>query len=206
MESSDPTLGVYPAGKVNPAPRLTETARNAWQQILVQGDIAVDATAGHGNDTHFLAHLVGSTGHVFAFDIQAQALRSGARHPEKANSSSISWLWHGHQNMCGMLPQGLRPRLIVFNLGYLPHYPNGPTTTTTTTLSALSQAISLIKHGGALSVICYRGHHGGQQEADTVARFLTRLPPPWRMMQHITTGSADRPGPVWHLLSSFLPD
>jgi hypothetical protein len=206
MESANSTLGVYPASKVSRSPRLTASARTAWLQILSPGDVAIDATAGHGNDTHFLAALVGSSGHVFAFDIQAQALRSANRHPEKANSSSISWVWHAHQDMRGLLPQSLRPRLIVFNLGYLPHYPNGPTTSATTTLSALSQATTLLQHGGALSVICYRGHHGGIDEADAVAQFLHQLPPQWRTLQHITTGSANRPGPVWHLLASFLPD
>ena len=38
-----------------------------------EGDITVDATMGNGHDTYFLL-LVGETGHVHAFDIQADAL------------------------------------------------------------------------------------------------------------------------------------
>ena len=38
------------------------------------GDAVVDATAGGGVDTLFLARLVGPDGRVFAFDVQAEAL------------------------------------------------------------------------------------------------------------------------------------
>lgn len=39
------------------------------------GECAIDATAGGGNDTAFLARLVGPGGTVYAFDIQEEALR-----------------------------------------------------------------------------------------------------------------------------------
>ena len=42
------------------------------------GETVVDATAGNGNDTQFLAELVGENGHVLAFDIQQAALDSTA--------------------------------------------------------------------------------------------------------------------------------
>ena len=41
---------------------------------LGEGDIAVDFTMGNGYDTEFLCRTVGPTGHVYAFDIQAQAV------------------------------------------------------------------------------------------------------------------------------------
>lgn len=40
-----------------------------------RGDCAIDATAGGGNDTAFLARCAGPSGTVYAFDIQADALR-----------------------------------------------------------------------------------------------------------------------------------
>ena len=40
------------------------------------GAFCIDATAGRGNDTVFLASLVGETGKVLAFDIQPEAVES----------------------------------------------------------------------------------------------------------------------------------
>lgn len=38
------------------------------------GAVAIDATTGDGHDTPHLAQAVGSGGHVYGFDIQAQAI------------------------------------------------------------------------------------------------------------------------------------
>ena len=46
------------------------------KEIVSEGDHVIDATMGNGNDTLFLAELVGSTGHVYAFDIQEQAVEN----------------------------------------------------------------------------------------------------------------------------------
>ena len=45
-------------------------------ETVCEGDICVDATAGRGNDTLHLCRLVGDSGHVTAFDIQADAVES----------------------------------------------------------------------------------------------------------------------------------
>ncbi len=42
------------------------------------GDKAIDACCGNGNDTVLLAELVGPTGHVWGFDIQALAIENTA--------------------------------------------------------------------------------------------------------------------------------
>lgn len=44
------------------------------KDVLQPGELAVDATMGNGHDTLFLAQLVGRSGHVYACDLQAQAL------------------------------------------------------------------------------------------------------------------------------------
>ncbi|MDU4300787.1 MAG: rRNA methyltransferase, partial [Eikenella corrodens] len=49
-------------------------AHRLLAQATPEGGIAVDATAGNGHDTLFLAQCVGSGGRVYAFDIQPQAL------------------------------------------------------------------------------------------------------------------------------------
>ena len=49
-------------------------ARKLLEKAVGGGGAAVDATMGNGHDTLFLAKLVGSSGKVFAFDVQAGAL------------------------------------------------------------------------------------------------------------------------------------
>ena len=49
-------------------------ARCFLMERVGKGDRVVDATCGNGRDTLLLARLVGSTGRVWAFDVQASAL------------------------------------------------------------------------------------------------------------------------------------
>ena len=51
---------------------------------LKEGDVAVDFTMGNGHDTEFLSRTVGEYGHVFAFDVQEQALASTSERLEKS--------------------------------------------------------------------------------------------------------------------------
>jgi len=44
------------------------------KMFVKEGDTVVDATCGNGNDTAFLASLVGENGRVFGFDIQDKAI------------------------------------------------------------------------------------------------------------------------------------
>ena len=45
-------------------------------QAAGPGGVCIDATAGNGNDTAFLAGLVGPEGKVYAFDVQQKAIAS----------------------------------------------------------------------------------------------------------------------------------
>ena len=48
--------------------RLTSVAQTTWTAYVQPGDLVVDATAGNGNDTLWLAEAVGANGRVHAFD------------------------------------------------------------------------------------------------------------------------------------------
>ena len=75
-------------------------AQDALRALLSEGCTAVDCTAGNGHDTCFLAGLCGSTGHVYAFDIQEDALASAAALLQREGLSDRVTLIHdGHQNI-----------------------------------------------------------------------------------------------------------
>ena len=179
---------------------LTDIAHQGWAPYLHPGAWAIDATSGNGFDTEYLAHALSPGGRVFAIDLQESAVRETARRIESAGLLDVVTLIRGnHARMREILACGIRGQIdfICFNLGYLPNGDHDLTTRRETTLPALHEALLLLKPEGALSVIAYRGHSGAIEEADTVERFFTTLPPPWRCIAHQATGSEARPGPVW---------
>ncbi len=153
-----------------------------------RGSLAIDATAGNGHDSLFLAKLVGPTGTVWAFDIQPEALcRTAARLEEQQISVELRLkpvrpapttdachrviaIEADHAEMALNLPSEIRGRVaaIMFNLGYLPGADKECITTTSTTLAALNTAIEFLAPGGVLTVVVYPGHPGGREEAEAV--------------------------------------
>ena len=55
--------------------QIAEWNRRFIREEVKTGEICIDATAGTGRDTVFLAELVGRNGRVLAYDIQQEALR-----------------------------------------------------------------------------------------------------------------------------------
>ncbi len=154
---------------------LTVLAHARLAQMLAPGDIAIDATAGNGHDTLFLARQVGPAGRVHAFDIQARALAATRERLAAASLTGRVTLYQaGHEQMRERLPPGLDGQVaaVTFNLGYLPGGDHALVTRPDTTLAALDQAVTLLRPGGLLSVLVYRGHAGGQEEAEAVAGWL----------------------------------
>ena len=84
-----------------------------------EGDLCIDATMGNGNDI-LLSRLCGSTGKVFAFDIQGQALNATRERLDTANApDNYTLLLESHANMAQYAEPG-SVNCIVFNFGYLP--------------------------------------------------------------------------------------
>jgi SAM-dependent methyltransferase len=184
-------------------PRLTERAQQAWRPYLRPGSWAIDATAGNGHDTVFIAQAVSPGGHVFAFDIQNTALRATARRLESAGLlDTATLICADHARLPEHLPCSAKGRigLVSFNLGYLPTGDHSRTTRPETTLPALQAALGLLAPQGALSIMAYRGHPGGMQEAEAVEDFMTNLQEPWTVLRHEASGTSARPGPVWWLV------
>jgi predicted methyltransferase len=181
----------------NPRRRsLTQLAQQRIAAVVRDGDYAVDATVGNGHDTLFLARQVGSSGHVWGFDLQAAAL-DATRHRlmEHGLSERVTLIRDGHQHLAKHLPAAARGQLAaaMFNLGYLPGSDKRITTAPESTLTALGAARDQLRRGGLLSVLAYRGHCGGQEEADAVQRWLAEC--------GLLVETVESPGPVLHLAS-----
>lgn len=160
-------------------PTFTELAHAVVREHLRAGDVAVDATVGNGHDTYFLAGLVGPTGRVFGFDIQAEAVRRTEMLLKENGLANVTLTRGDHSRMAELLPADVRGHVavVMFNLGYLPGGEKTITTGPPTTLAALDAAVSVLREGGLLSVVAYRGHPGGLAEADAVRDHLRRYGP-----------------------------
>lgn len=156
-------------------PRPTELLHLLLKSEIAAGDFAIDATAGNGHDTAFLAHIVGETGKVLAIDVQAQAIESTAARLESEGLRDRVKLHQGCHSDLANLAGGKRPNAIIFNLGYLPGGDHGMITHRESTLKALAAASEILVPGGVLAVICYPGHNRGAEEAAAVEAFIPTL-------------------------------
>lgn len=155
-----------------------------WAHLLMEdrvrpGDAVIDATAGNGHDTLFLARLVGEAGRVWAFDVQEAAVLETRRRLTEAGVANATVIHSGHETMREQVPAEWHGRLnaIMFNLGYLPGSDKSIITLTETTLSAITTALDLLKPGGLLTIAVYPGHDGGNDEQRAIGEWAAALSP-----------------------------
>ena len=153
--------------------RITELAHNAVRAVVNPGETVVDATAGNGHDTLFLAQLVGPTGKVFTFDVSLEAITSTRIRLEKQDMTNVELIHADHASMEQFSPTGIAA--VMFNLGYLPGGNHAFTTIPISTMSALHAACRLIRNGGMITVCAYVGHPGSIEEAEAVMQFCMQL-------------------------------
>ncbi|WP_309379948.1 tRNA (mnm(5)s(2)U34)-methyltransferase [Cerasicoccus frondis] len=159
-------------------PRLTHIVHEQLDAVLQPGDYAIDATAGNGHDTLFLAQKVGKTGLVLGIDRQNAALKTTAqRLTDAQQTEQVKLIQADHADMLEVLPGNWlhRVKAIVFNLGYLPGSDKEVITQAESTRMALDTSIRLLAPGGLLSVLIYRGHEGGHDEERMITRWLTEV-------------------------------
>ncbi|MGA0845237.1 MAG: class I SAM-dependent methyltransferase [Luteolibacter sp.] len=170
--------------------RPTELAHDWVRAVLRDGDLAIDATAGNGHDTLMLAKAVGPGGRVIAFDIQSAAIDATRARVEAAGLSSQVELHRVcHSSMGDFVSPG-SAAAVMFNLGYLPGNEHDVITQTHSTLAAIEAALACLKPDGLLTVICYLGHSGGDEEAREVESFLASMVPHgWRIARYTAIGS-----------------
>lgn len=145
--------------------------------VLGPGDLAVDATAGNGHDTVHLARCVGGAGLVVGVDRSARAIEATRERVDRAGvGGRCRLVCRGHEELAEILAgqaPGRVPRVVMFNLGYLPGDDMTTATASATTLAALAVGLELLPPGGLLTVILYSGHPGGAEEARAVVAWAS---------------------------------
>ncbi|BCX46383.1 rRNA methylase [Haloferula helveola] len=159
---------------MGPVKRPTQLAHEVIAAAVGPGDTVVDATAGNGHDTLFLARLVGQGGKVVAFDIQEEAVESTRRRLGDAGMEGhVTLHRESHTAMTSRLEPGAAAA-VMFNLGYLPGGDHALITEAGETIEALEAAMTVLRPGGLITVVCYPGHAGGDDEAAAVVGWAKR--------------------------------
>lgn len=155
-------------------PGILAFAHGLLRQALRPGDCAIDATAGNGHDTLLLAQCVGSTGRVYAFDVQAGALAATRARLQQAELlERVTLIADSHARLQQHVPPGVQAA--VFNLGYLPGSDKTVVTQAHSTIQALEQTLALLRPGGIVVLVIYNGHPGADAERAAVEQWAQGL-------------------------------
>lgn len=159
-------------------PRLTEQAQTLVREVVKPGELVIDATAGNGHDTCFLADTVGRDGRVVAFDVQSDALQRTSARLDDVGYQNVTLHQRSHAEMQDALPESFHGSVaaVMFNLGYLPGGDHAVTTETKSSIAALRIALELVRSGGIVTVLAYPGHDGGNDETGSVQNLIAELP------------------------------
>lgn len=133
--------------------------------------IAIDATAGNGHDTLFLAK---HTKHVYVFDVQETALKNTIKRLKQHQLDNVTTIHSSHALLSQYVKEPFD--VVVFNLGYLPQSDQTIITQESSTLDAINQALKGLNPEGIVCLTLYTGHAGGQEEADAVEAYVQTLP------------------------------
>jgi len=143
---------------------VTTKAHQWLSKIISPQDVCVDATAGNGNDTLYMAGLAKK---VYAFDIQPEAIEKTKI--RCADCPNVTLILDSHERIPDTVSDY---QVLVFNLGYLPNTDSPVITSAQTTLNALDNCLPSLTKKGHLLITYYRRHPGGLEEYERVSAFL----------------------------------
>lgn len=155
---------------------ITQHCHDRICQIIRNPELCIDATAGTGKDSVFLASLVGPGGKVIAMDIQELAVEQTKMRLQKEDlSERVEVVLDSHVHIDQYASEG-SVSLIMFNLGYLPGGDHSLATRAETTIEALEKGLRLLCEGGIISLLIYSGGDSGFEEKNQVLTWLKKLP------------------------------
>ncbi|MFW6295493.1 MAG: tRNA (mnm(5)s(2)U34)-methyltransferase [Halanaerobium sp.] len=137
--------------------------------------VLIDATAGNGKDTKFLAEFAGDSCRILAFDIQAEAA-AGTKALLKSSGleDKVEVYNDSHTELDKYISEN-EISAVIYNLGYLPGGNKEITTEAETTIKALEKNLAFLKKYGIIILVIYTGHPGGIEEKEAVFKFAEGL-------------------------------
>ncbi len=157
--------------------KTTELAMYISLNYIKEGDVVCDATCGNGNDTVVLAKAVGEKGTVIGFDIQREAIYNTRKLIESNKLENVILINQSFENISDFCEENnLSPKVVLFNLGYLPGGDKTICSEKDATLLGIKNALKAICQGGIVTVVLYQGHEKGAIEKKAVLEMVENLP------------------------------
>ena len=183
----------------NPCVTPTALAHSLWKSAIIPyQDSIIDATCGNGKDSLALARMLipgehdtnsSFHPHLIGIDIQPRAIANTQRSllsalPDHIYYNHVTLLQRSHEHLLDVIlarEDGKKQEvgLVCYNLGYLPggqasnnNYKEWKTQTETT-LNSITDAASILRVGGLLSVMTYPGSN--LEESLAVEHFVEGL-------------------------------
>lgn len=155
---------------------ITQYCHERIQQMIKKPLLCIDATAGTGKDTVFLAKYAEKKGRVISMDIQEMAIeQTRTRLAKEQLSDRVEVVLDSHAHIDKYAKEG-SVSIIMFNLGYLPGGDHSLSTKAETTIEALKKGLRLLQEGGMISLLIYSGGDSGFDEKNQVLAWLRDLP------------------------------
>ncbi|HIS57668.1 MAG: class I SAM-dependent methyltransferase [Lachnospiraceae bacterium] len=155
--------------------QISEWCRRFAEEVVRPGDLCMDATAGTGQDTVFLARLVGERGMVLAYDIQEEALKqTRERLKREGLETRVRLIRKSHAAMEEDAGEG-EASCIMFNFGYLPGGDHTISTKPETSVMAVDAGLRILKPGGLMCLCIYSGKDTGYEEKRALLTHLKTL-------------------------------
>ncbi|MGX7112867.1 tRNA (mnm(5)s(2)U34)-methyltransferase [Gemella cuniculi] len=152
--------------------KILNFSKKLLKEKIDKNSIVVDATAGNGNDTLFLAKT--SAKKVYSFDIQNQAIQNTKQLLIENNlNHKCEIILDSHLNFDKYISETIQA--VIFNLGYLPNANHDITTMADTTLATVKKFLKQLNIGGRIVIVIYWGHKNGKVEKETLLKELSSL-------------------------------
>lgn len=175
---------------------IVEALHHLIRPLISKDDVVVDATMGQGYDTVFLAQIARF---VYAFDIQEIALQSTQKRCHDLGIDNVKLIFDSHEHVFHYIDDF---KLIIFNLGYLPHGDHTITTQKETTLNILSTCINRLPKDRYIVMTIYPGHEAGRLELQGIQAFLETLDPKTYKILRLDIPFATNYPPVCYIIKT----
>lgn len=156
--------------------------------VVRRGDTVIDATCGNGHDALLLAGLAlgASNGRLVCFDVQMssiEATKTRLTSTPYVTAENVLYRCTSNRHIGEGAVEG-SVGCIMYNLGYLPGSDKSVVTTKEDTVASLRTAVTLLRKGGLVTIMCYRGHEGGEEECAAVDVLCAGLDQETFVVQH----------------------